>query len=67
MTIDYSLKDKVVFTMFDFLEDFVVEAPDDLKSGRSCYPGNGNLFKVDKGSPLLSPGRSDLFHCLVAR
>ena len=53
--------------MFDFLEDIVVEAPDDLKSGWSCYPGNGNLFKVDKGSPLLSPERSDLFHCLVAR
>lgn len=55
MTIDYSLPDKVVFTMFDFLKDIIVEAPADLKSSRSCYPGNGDLFKVDKSSPLLSP------------
>ena len=67
MTIDYSLPDKVVFTMFDFLEDIIVEAPADLKSSRSCYPGNGALFKVDKGSPLLSPDKADLFHRLVAR
>ena len=31
ITIDYSLPGKVVFTMFDFLEDIIVEAPDDLK------------------------------------
>ena len=67
MTIDYSLTDKVVFTMFDYLEDIVVEAPDDLKSSRSCYPGNDNLFKVDPTSPLLSTTRADLFHRMVAR
>lgn len=27
MTIDYSLVDKVVFTMFDYLEDIIVKAP----------------------------------------
>ena len=67
MTIDYSLKDKVVFTMFDYLEDIIIEAPDDLKNSRSCYPGNDDLFKVDTESPLLSHDRADLFHRLVAR
>ena len=47
ITIDYLLPGKVVFTMFDFLEDIIVEAPDDLKKSRLCYPGNDSLFKVN--------------------
>ena len=35
ITIDYLLPGKVVFTMFDFLEDVIVEALDDLKKSRS--------------------------------
>ena len=33
MAIDYSLPDKIIYTMFDFLKDIIVEAPDDLKKG----------------------------------
>jgi len=67
ITIDYSLPGKVVFTMFDFLEDVIVEAPDDLKKSRSFYPGNDKLFKVNSDSPKLSQERAELFHRIVAR
>ena len=67
ITIDYSLPGKVVFTMFDFLEDIIVEAPDDLKKSRSWYPGNDRLFKVNPESPKLSQKQAELFHRIVAR
>ena len=50
ITIDYSIADKVVFTMLDYLEDMITEAADDLKNRRSYYPGNDQLFKVDDDS-----------------
>ena len=67
ITIDYLIAGKVVFTMFDYLEDVIVEAAQDLKNSRSCYPGNNELFKVDDDSPRLLPKDAELFHCHVAR
>jgi hypothetical protein len=57
----------MVFTMFDFLEDIIVEAPDDLKKSRSFYPGNDKLFKLNPDSPKLSQKQAELFHRIVAR
>ena len=62
ITIDYSIAGKVVFTMFDYLEDVIVEAADDLKNSHSYYPGNDQLMKVDYDSPSLSPKDAKLFH-----
>ena len=53
ITIDYSIAGKVVFTMFDYLEDVIFEAADNIKNSRSYYPGNDQLFKVDDDSPRL--------------
>ena len=44
MTIDYSIAGKVVFTMYDFLEDIIVEAPDDLKNNDLNIQGMTNYF-----------------------
>ena len=44
ITIDYSIPRKVVFTMFDYLEDVIVEVNQDLKNSRSYYPGNDSLM-----------------------
>ena len=66
-TIDYSILRKVVFTIFDYLEDVIVEANEDLKNSRSYYPGNDSLMKVDYISPRLPTKDADLFHCHVAR
>ena len=67
ITIDYSIPGKVVFTMFDYLEDVIVEATEDLKNCHSYYPGNDQLFKVDGDSPRLLQKDAELFHCHVAR
>ena len=37
--IDYSIAGKVVFTMFDNLEDMIVKAAHDLENSRPYYPG----------------------------
>ena len=67
ITIDYSIKGKVVFTMFVFLEDIIVECPDDLKKATSIFPANDNLFKLSKNSPRLNNKKSDLFHQITTR
>ena len=53
--------------MFDYLEDVIFEAADDLKNSLSYYPGNYQLFKVEDDSPRLLPKDADIFHCHVAR
>ena len=37
--------------MFNYLEDVIVEAAEDLKNSCSYYSGNDQLFKVDDDSP----------------
>ena len=54
ITIDYLIAGKVVFTMFHYLEDVIVEAAKDLKNSRSYYPSNDQLMKVDYNSLSLS-------------
>ena len=66
ITIDYSIAGKVVFTMFAYLEDVIVEAAYDLKNRCSYYPGNDQLMKVDYDSSSLSPKDAELFHQHVA-
>ena len=53
--------------MFNYLEDMIVEAADDLKNSRSYYHENNHLFKVDDDSPRLLQKDVDIFHCHVAR
>ena len=67
ITIDYSIVGKVVFTMFGYLKDVIVEAAKDLKNSRSYNPGNDQLMKVDYDSPSLLPKDAKLFHQHVAR
>ena len=65
--IDYSILRKVEFTMFDYLEDVIVETNEDLKNSCLYYPGNNQLFKVDYNSPSLSSQDAELFHHHFAR
>ena len=67
ITIDYSVPHKVVCTTFDYLEDVIVEASEDLKNRRSYYPGNDSLMKVDEDALKLPTNDADLFHRHVAR
>ena len=53
--------------MLNYLEDIVVEAPLDLKTGpKHKTPASRKLFTVNKDSPLLCKKKSELFHWLVA-
>ena len=67
ITIDYLIKGKAVFTMFDYLKDIIVECPDDLKKATSIFPANNNVFKLNKDSPCPDNKKSDLFHQITAR
>ena len=38
ITINYLIAGKGVFTMFDYLEDVIIQAAQNLKNSHSCYP-----------------------------
>lgn len=67
LQINYSLPGKVVLSMFEYLENIVMEAPADLKPNNCNYLCNANLFQVNKTSPKLDPETTELFHRLVVR
>ena len=66
MTIDWSEENMVKFTMYDYLEDILLEAPDDM-NGTDVTPAAQNLFHVDEESPDLDDKTADFFHRMVAR
>jgi hypothetical protein len=50
ITIDYSEKQKVKFTIYDYLEDILDEMPDDMK-GTAPTPTSDNLFNLMMARP----------------
>jgi hypothetical protein len=66
ITIDYSEKGKVTFTMYDYLEDILDEMPADMK-GTAPTPASDNLFEAHEDSPALNEKESDFFHRTTAR
>jgi hypothetical protein len=66
ITINYSEKEKVKFTMYDYLEDILNEMPDDM-NGTAPTPASNNLFEVDEESPALHDKESYFFHRTTAR
>ena len=66
MTIDWSVDGKVIFTMYDNLEDILAEAREDF-DGEDVTPPVSNLFQVDEACKKLDVPTADLFHRFVAR
>jgi hypothetical protein len=66
ITIDYSEREKVKFTMYDYLEDILDEMPGDM-NGTAPTPASDNMFDVDADSPPLNEKESDFFHRTTAR
>jgi hypothetical protein len=66
ITIDYNEKDKVKFTMYDYLEDILAEMPVYMK-GPAPTPASDNLFDIDTLSTALNEKESDFFHRTTAR
>ena len=67
LRIDYLVPSKCIFTMFNYIEDIVAKALDDLKPKNYKYLSNDKLFHVDERSPKLLASKADLFHWMVAR
>jgi hypothetical protein len=66
ITIDYSEKDTVKFTMYDYLEDILDEMPMDM-NGTSPTPASDNLFDMEDDYIPLNEKESDFFHRTTAR
>ena len=67
MTIDYSIKNKVKFYMFDYIEQILSEVDPTLMTGSCRTPATANLFKINENGTKLSTKDADAFHRNVAR
>ena len=66
ININYSNNNYIKFTVYNFLEDILEEAQEDM-NGRSKWPANNKLFDVDTKSAKLSIHDQDYFHWMVVR
>ena len=66
MTIDFSIKGKVKFTMIDYIENMLAELPANM-SGTVRSPAASHLFEVNNDAEKLSTKLSDFFHHNVAK
>ena len=67
LTIDYSVKGKVKFYMFDYIEQILNEVDPSLMKGASVTPAGPTLFKVNDDAVNLSIDVADQFHRSVAQ
>ena len=66
MTIDYLEKGTVKFSMFDYLEEILVNLPDEFR-GKATTPAGGHLFTVDKDAEKLNDKDADMLHHYVVK
>ena len=67
MTIDFSDSGKVIFSMVDYVEKILGEAPPDLMKGSSTSPAANHLFAVNESCDKLDPASAILFHHITAQ
>jgi len=67
MTFDYSVKEKVKFYMFDYIEQVLNEVDSTLMVGSSKTPAAAQLFSINDDRIKLSRKEADAFHRNVAR
>ena len=66
MNINFSNPQEVKITMYEYLEDILAEATEDIDS-TSRYPADKNLFQVNDNSKKLDSNKADYFHPMTAR
>ena len=66
MTIDWTTEGKVVFTIYDYLEDILSEVFADF-DGKDVTPAVSELFFVNLTQQKLDKATADLFHRIVAQ
>ena len=68
MTLDYSRKNMVQLTMFDYLSDLIATLPEELTTKRIFNtPAADHLFEVNDIANKLNEKDSDTFHRTVAK
>ena len=66
MTIDFSEKGKVKFSMIDYVQKMLDSLPDDM-TGESSTPASNHLFEVNPEATKLDEATSDMFHHNTAK
>jgi hypothetical protein len=66
MTIDYSTKGKVMIRMEDYLEEMMVDLPEDME-GTATTPAANHLFTVNDNAEKLDSDKSEFFHSCTAK
>jgi len=67
MVIDFSVDEKVCFTMPTLVKDIISQLPLHLVTGPSTTPAANHLFEVKEGATKLTVNEADLFHRLTAQ
>ena len=67
LVISYYEKYQVIFTIYDFFEDIIEDAPNDMYGTNTRTSAKSNLFTVDHNSPLRDRKMADAFHRRTAR
>lgn len=66
MQIDYTQRRKVIFSMFDYINEVIKESPEDFK-GTAETPAAAHLFEVNEQREKLESEDISIFHHLVAK
>ena len=66
MTIGWTVDGRVMFTMYNYLEDILAKEPADF-DGEDVTPTVSDLHQVNGTFPKLDMATVDLFHRIVAR
>ena len=67
MTINYTLKGKVSFSMPQYIEDLLLECPESIMKGTSTTPAANHLFQTNENAEKLGVTDAVLYHHLVAK
>jgi Reverse transcriptase (RNA-dependent DNA polymerase) len=66
MRINYSTKGKVRITMFDYVENVLSEAPEDM-DGTATTPAANHLFEVNEDAVPVDKATAEFFHHMTAK
>ena len=67
MRIDFSQPGQVIFSMESYIEQVLLDCPDELGQGPASTPAAAHLFEVDVDARKLTDERRETFHHTVAR
>ena len=67
MTINYTVKGKVSFSMPQYVEDLLSEYPESIMKGTSTAPAANHLFQTNENAEKLGVTDAVLYHHLVAK